>query len=77
VSHDLNLRSLRLDPLLSHPPYSPHLAPSDFHPFGALKDALRGSCFTGDDELKHSVLEDFRRFSKDFSATGIQLLTPR
>jgi histone-lysine N-methyltransferase SETMAR len=28
--------------LLSHPPYSPDLAPSDYHLFGPLKDHLRG-----------------------------------
>jgi histone-lysine N-methyltransferase SETMAR len=26
--------------VLPHPPYSPDLAPSDFHIFGALKDAI-------------------------------------
>ena len=29
--------------VLTHPPYSPDLAPSDFHLFGPLKDALRGT----------------------------------
>jgi histone-lysine N-methyltransferase SETMAR len=28
--------------VLPHPPYSPDLAPLDFHFFGSLKDALRG-----------------------------------
>jgi len=28
--------------VLPHPPYSPDLAPSDFHLFGPLKDYLRG-----------------------------------
>ncbi|KAJ4448114.1 hypothetical protein ANN_10126 [Periplaneta americana] len=28
--------------VLSHPPYSPHLAPSDFHLFESMKDGLRG-----------------------------------
>ena len=35
-----------------HPPYSPYLAPSDFHPSGPLKDALQGHRFTDDDKLK-------------------------
>jgi histone-lysine N-methyltransferase SETMAR len=30
--------------ILSHPPYSPDLAPSDFNLFGALKDAIQGKC---------------------------------
>jgi histone-lysine N-methyltransferase SETMAR len=31
--------------VLPHPPYSPELAPSVFHLFGPLKDALRGTRF--------------------------------
>jgi histone-lysine N-methyltransferase SETMAR len=63
--------------VLPHPPYSPGLAPSDFHLFGPLKDALRGRRFADDDELKYGVHEDLRRFSKEFDATGIQCLTQR
>ena len=37
---------------LAHPPYSPDLAPSDYHLFGPLKEALRGHRFTTDQELK-------------------------
>jgi histone-lysine N-methyltransferase SETMAR len=50
--------------VLLHPPYSPDLAPSDFHLFDPLKDALRGRRFADDDELKHSVREELRSFSK-------------
>ena len=31
--------------LLTHPPYSPDLAPSDFHLFGPLKESMRGIHF--------------------------------
>jgi len=31
--------------VLPHPPYSPDLAPSDFHLFGPMKDGLRGQHF--------------------------------
>jgi histone-lysine N-methyltransferase SETMAR len=31
--------------LLEHPPYSPDLAPTDFHLFGPLKNHLGGKCF--------------------------------
>ena len=34
--------------LLSHPPYSPDLAPSDFHLFIHLKKSLRGRAFEDD-----------------------------
>jgi histone-lysine N-methyltransferase SETMAR len=41
--------------LLQHPPYSPDLAPSDYHIFGPLKEALRGRGFASDEELKEAV----------------------
>ena len=34
---------------MRQPPYSPDLAPSDFHLFGPMKDYLRGYQFTDDD----------------------------
>jgi histone-lysine N-methyltransferase SETMAR len=58
--------------VLPHPPYSPELAPSVFHLFGPLKDALGGRRFVDD-----NVREELRRFSNEFYATGIQRLTQR
>jgi hypothetical protein len=40
---------------MAHPPYSPDLAPSDYHLFGPLKGALRGRRFTSDQEVKEAV----------------------
>jgi len=40
--------------VLEHPAYSPDLAPSYFHLFGPLKNALRGR-FAADDEVKEAV----------------------
>jgi hypothetical protein len=57
-----------------HPPYSPDLAPSNFHLFGALKDAIRERRFAEDDELRHNVREEHRRISKYFVATVMQRL---
>ncbi|XP_067660295.1 histone-lysine N-methyltransferase SETMAR-like [Haliotis asinina] len=37
--------------ILPHPPYSPDLAPSDFHLFPRLKKHIRGKKFQDDDEL--------------------------
>jgi len=37
--------------LLSQPPYSPDLAPSDYHVFRSLKDLLRGQSFGCDEEV--------------------------
>ena len=37
--------------MLPHPPHSPDLAPSDFHLFELLKDALRGTRFEDDESV--------------------------
>ena len=37
------------------PPHSPDLAPSDYHLFAPLQEALRGRGFAGDDEVKDAV----------------------
>jgi len=42
--------------LLQHPPYSPDLAPSDYHIFGPLKEALRGRRFASDEEVSGAHL---------------------
>jgi len=65
------------DEYSDHRPCSTNLAPSDFNIFGPLKDALRRRRFEDDDELKHSVREELRRFSKEFHATVLQRLTQR
>jgi hypothetical protein len=48
------IQDLKLE-VLSHPPYSPDLAPSDFHLFWPLKDALRGRHFKSNEEEKEVV----------------------
>jgi transposase len=48
------LETLRFE-VLSHLPYSPDLAPSDFHFFPHLKRDLKGIHFTSDDEVKQAV----------------------
>ena len=40
---------------LSHPPYSPDLAPSNFYLFRHLKQHLRGTRFFDDSELKQAT----------------------
>jgi histone-lysine N-methyltransferase SETMAR len=41
--------------LLCHPPYSPDLAPSDFHLFRLLKDSLRGQVFESDEVVIQAI----------------------
>ena len=62
---------------LSHPPYSPDLAPSDFHVFGPLNEALRGRHFSSDDEVKEAVHSWLRDQPKTFFSDGIQKLLCR
>jgi len=52
---------------MEHPAYSPDLAPSDFHLFGPLKEALRGRRFSrGDDDVKAAVHQWLRAQPKHF-----------
>ncbi|KAK8406892.1 hypothetical protein O3P69_007447 [Scylla paramamosain] len=51
--HTINiLQELHFE-VLEHPVYSPDLAPSDYHLFGPLKDALRGRRFATDQQAKN------------------------
>lgn len=45
--------------VLLHPPYSPHLAPSNFSLFGPLKEAHRRVYFEKEEALKTSVRQRF------------------
>ena len=47
----ITIRQLNWE-VLEHPAYIPDLAPSDFHVFGHLKNALSGCRFAADDEVK-------------------------
>jgi len=58
--------------LLPHPPYSPDLAPSDFHLFGRLKESLAGLKFKDDQDLLQHVLKFFSSTDRDFHATGFR-----
>ena len=40
---------------ISHPPYLPDLAPSDFHLFIPLKESWKGRHFSSDEEVKAAV----------------------
>ena len=58
--------------LLTHPPYSPDLAPSDFHLFGPLKESMKGIHFQTDEEVKAAVSNWLRSQSTEFYAKGKQ-----
>ena len=48
------LRKLKFE-VMAHPPYTCDLAPSDYHLFVPLKEALRDRPFTSDQEMKEAV----------------------
>ena len=61
----------------THPPYSPDLAPSDYHLFGPLKEGVRGQHFTSDQEVKHAVRNWLKMQPADFYKAGIVSLVHR
>jgi len=62
---------------MHHPPYSPDLAPSDYHLFPNLKQHLRGQRFSSDDELKYATKQWLKEQSELFYFTGIEKLRQR
>jgi len=67
------LETLKFE-VLSHPPYSPDLAPSDFHFFPRLKRDLKGTHFTSDDEVKQSVTLWIKQRTPEFFIDGMHKL---
>jgi hypothetical protein len=52
--------------LPSHPPYSPDLAPSDYHLFRPLKDHLRDHHYGTDEAVQEAVRSWLRGAGTDF-----------
>lgn len=63
--------------VFDHPPYSPDLAPSDFHLFPVLKGHLGGRRFANNDELENEVNTWFKSMAADWYAAGLKNLLPR
>jgi len=70
------LETLKFE-VLSHPPYSPDLAPSDFHFFPHLKSDLKGTHFTSDDEVKQAVMSWIKQRTPEFFIDGMRKLVLR
>lgn len=62
---------------IPHPPYSPDLAPSDFHLFHSLKEHLHGHNFRDFDHIKDELARFFESQSADFWQRGILALPER
>lgn len=63
--------------LVDHPPYSPDLAPSDFHLFPKLKEYLRGNRYEDDNEVMDAVESFLQDQDKTFFLKGIKALEKR
>ncbi|UYV63272.1 hypothetical protein LAZ67_2003605, partial [Cordylochernes scorpioides] len=63
--------------IFTHPPYSPELAPSDFHLFPALKLHLGGKHFANDDEVQAEETHWLRRQDTAWYNSGIKKLLQR
>lgn len=65
--------------LLPHPPYSPDLAPSDFHLFLSMANAQKGAKFANEEEAK-AATDEFLRVKEaegDFFRRGLLKLPER
>jgi transposase len=60
--------------ILPHPPYSPDLAPSDYHLFGPMKRVLGGKRFRNNDDVIAAVQSWIHKQPKTFFETGIKKL---
>jgi hypothetical protein len=63
--------------VLKHSPYSPDLAPSDFHLFGPMKEHLRDQKFADDNEVMEAVQSWLKAMPKSFLLEGIHKLVDR
>uniref|UniRef100_A0A8D2LHA0 Mariner Mos1 transposase n=1 Tax=Varanus komodoensis TaxID=61221 RepID=A0A8D2LHA0_VARKO len=62
---------------INHPPYSPDLAPSDYHLFPILNKDLRGKQFSNDEELKAAINTHFLDKEEGYFSQGIEKLISR
>ena len=63
--------------VLPHPPYSPDLAPSDYHLFGPLKQFLGGKHYDNIEAVQCAVQAWIRATPASFFQDGILKLVPR
>ena len=63
--------------IVTHPPYSPDLAPSDYHIFNKLKEFLGGQRFENEEQVQEAVEKWFRVVERKVYDEGIQKLVPR
>ena len=67
------LRDLGWEVLL-HPPYSPDIAPSDYHLFRSLKNFLDGVKLNSKEDTENHLSQFFSEKSEKFYSDGILVL---
>lgn len=60
--------------ILPHPPYSPDIAPSDYHLFRSLQDHLAGKRYGNYSDIKNDLSAFFDSKSPEFYKKGIEQL---
>lgn len=63
--------------VLPHPPYSPDLAPSDYHLFRSLQNSLNGKNFDSDEAVENHLSRFFAGKDQKFFERGIMQLPER
>ena len=63
--------------VLVHPPYSPDMAPTDYHLFNSLSNFLRGRQFADETEVSDLLNSFFASKPQDFYSRGILSLPDR
>lgn len=63
--------------IMPHPPYSPDLAPSDYHLFRSLQNFLNGRDYNNDNEIEADLQVFFNSKSPSFFVKGIAKLPDR
>ena len=62
---------------LPHPPYSPDLAPTDYHLFRSLSSSLKDQHFQEEEDIKSFISDFFNNKSSEFYKEGIMSLPSR
>lgn len=63
--------------VLPHPPYSPDLAPADYHLYRSLNNYFKGKIFKNNKEIKNDISAFFASKNAKFFKSGIEALPIR